>query len=485
LEVAVKGIGYIRVSRVGHRQGDSFLSPTLQRESIERVCQREGVELVDVYEELDKSGGDAARPLWNKAIERIESGEVQAFVCWNLSRFARSILDAKRAIERIERAGGTLLSEEGAEGLSRDILLVVADHERQRHADAFRRAEVSAVERGIHIASRVPTGYTRDPATRRLVPDEMAPVVAEVFRLRAKGWGWTKLARWFVEQGGSPKSNSSAMTWMVRNRAYLGWAHQHGAVNRKAHPAIVTQLEFDRANAIKGRRPEHDGSLSSQLLMLGLVFCETCGWHLSVGSSTRVLDNVKTKVATYTCQNPNCTGRAAAHGRDLDPLVVGALFRMLRLVGTTGYRAPGTTPADVEAARRALEAAEYDRKRLVGNRELRRLLTDEEYNAELVDAAEAVEEARVVLDVAESGLAGKAPEDVTALWEEWTDETRREWLREVVERVEVVPARGKRGIPLGERIRMEFRGIDGDQLLEATDADLEDRRRRLRKMGVS
>jgi hypothetical protein len=313
----------------------------------------------------------------------------------------------------------------------------------------------------------------------------MAPVVAEVFRLRAKGWGWTRLARWFVEQGGSPKTNSSAITWMVRNRAYLGHAHQHGAVNRKAHPAIVTQLEFDQANAIKGRRPQHDGSLSSQLLMLGLVFCETCSWRLSVGSSTRVLDGVKTKVATYTCQNPNCRGRAAAHGRDLDPLVVGALFRLLRLVGTTGYRAPGTTPAEVEAAQRALEAAEYDRKRLVGNRELRRLLTDEEYNAELVAAAEAVEEARVALDVAESGLAGEAPEDVTALWEEWTDETRREWLREVVERVEVAPARGKRGIPLGERIRVEFRGLDGDTAMEATEADLEDRRRRLRRIGVS
>lgn len=53
----MKGIGYFRVSRVGQREGDSFLSPTLQRESIERVCQREGIELIDVYEELDRSGG--------------------------------------------------------------------------------------------------------------------------------------------------------------------------------------------------------------------------------------------------------------------------------------------------------------------------------------------------------------------------------------------------------------------------------------------
>jgi hypothetical protein len=38
--VGGKAIGYVRVSRVGG--SDGFLSPALQRESIERVCQREG-----------------------------------------------------------------------------------------------------------------------------------------------------------------------------------------------------------------------------------------------------------------------------------------------------------------------------------------------------------------------------------------------------------------------------------------------------------
>ena len=41
----------MRVSRLGNRGGDSFLSPALQRESIERVFEREGLELVDVVDE--------------------------------------------------------------------------------------------------------------------------------------------------------------------------------------------------------------------------------------------------------------------------------------------------------------------------------------------------------------------------------------------------------------------------------------------------
>ena len=67
-------------------------------------------------------------------------------------------------------------------------------------------------------------------------------------------------------------------------------------------------------------------------------------------------------------------------------------------------------------------------------------------------------------------------EDVRRLWEEWTDE-RREWLREMVERVDVASARRRRNVPIAERVRMRFRGLD-EPVLVATDDDITDRRRR-------
>lgn len=63
-------MGYVRVSRVGGRGGDSFLSPELQREQISLAARREGLEVADVLEELDASGGNRDRPLWNEAIRR-------------------------------------------------------------------------------------------------------------------------------------------------------------------------------------------------------------------------------------------------------------------------------------------------------------------------------------------------------------------------------------------------------------------------------
>jgi DNA invertase Pin-like site-specific DNA recombinase len=66
-------VAYVRVSRVAGREGDSFLRPELQHESIAGLAKREGLKVVDTLQELDASSGDSSRPLWNQAIQMVDS----------------------------------------------------------------------------------------------------------------------------------------------------------------------------------------------------------------------------------------------------------------------------------------------------------------------------------------------------------------------------------------------------------------------------
>jgi hypothetical protein len=50
-----KAIGIIRVSHVGGRGGDSYLSPDEQRERIESECKREGFKLIRVMDEIERA----------------------------------------------------------------------------------------------------------------------------------------------------------------------------------------------------------------------------------------------------------------------------------------------------------------------------------------------------------------------------------------------------------------------------------------------
>lgn len=54
--------GYIRVSRVGGRSGESFISPEVQREQIERFAALRGVQIGAWHEDLDQTGGKLTRP---------------------------------------------------------------------------------------------------------------------------------------------------------------------------------------------------------------------------------------------------------------------------------------------------------------------------------------------------------------------------------------------------------------------------------------
>ena len=452
-----KAIGYIRVSRVGAREGDSFLSPGLQRASIERICEREGLTLVDVVEELDASGGDSTRPLWNSCIQRIESGEADALCVWNLDRFSRSIIDGFRAIQRIEDAGGRLISEDGASSkLDRGLRLLMGEVYRDQVRDGFRRATASAIERGIYISRRVPFGYVRDPGTRRLVPDPAtAPIVVELFERRARGESWVRLADWLRQSGGSETASRTSVRDMVHNPAYLGWARQGEIVNRNAHESIVSQKLFDEASK-KGSAPRHDGSISRHTLLAPI--CASCGHRMQANRSQgKTLPGGKReRIISYSCLNRRCEARAYVRQADLDTWVVGNLFLLLDSVGTVGYEVPGTDPAEAAQARRRVEDAEYARSKFLGNKEQRLYLTDDEYNDILRELTEDLQEARIVLESVEIEELPKV-ENIKALWREWTVETKREWLRSMVESVTVTSVKGRRGVHLVERAHIVYR----------------------------
>ena len=160
--------------RVGNREREGkFISPGLQREQIAELAKREGLTVVDWFGELDASGSDVSRPLWNRAIEMVERGEIAGLAVWNLSRFGRSVKDALNA-QRIEAAGGRGYSatEDFGNGASanmlRTILLAVAENERERAKAGFKASTLNALDRGAFVGGTVPFGSSAAAAQKAM-----------------------------------------------------------------------------------------------------------------------------------------------------------------------------------------------------------------------------------------------------------------------------------------------------------------------------
>jgi DNA invertase Pin-like site-specific DNA recombinase len=99
-----RAIGIVRVSRLG----EDAVSPLEQRERIASTCSRDGLDLVDTFEELDVSGGAQLeqRPGLRRAVRMVEEGEADVVVVAYFDRLVRSLAVQAEVVERVERAVG-------------------------------------------------------------------------------------------------------------------------------------------------------------------------------------------------------------------------------------------------------------------------------------------------------------------------------------------------------------------------------------------
>src|SRR5687767_1088692 len=96
-----RAVGVIRVSSVGGRSGDSFVSPEDQQQRIADACDRDGLTLVDVLREMDVSGGAPLerRPGLRRAVELVEAGEADVIVVAYFDRLVRSLAVQREVVE--------------------------------------------------------------------------------------------------------------------------------------------------------------------------------------------------------------------------------------------------------------------------------------------------------------------------------------------------------------------------------------------------
>ena len=459
-------VGYVRVSRVGGRGGDSFLSPDLQRDEIARAAAREGLEVAEVIEELDASGGDSKRPGWNRAVEMVERGEAVAVVVYNISRASRSVADFLDADARLRAVGGRLVSSQESLGddatgvMTRNILLAIAQMERERARETFAVSTASAVERGIHIAGTIPLGYRRDPETRRLVPDpDTAPVVLGMFERREKGWSWARIGRWAAENGHD--MSEQGVSGLIRNPVYLGQARYGDAVKDDAHEAIVPRSLWRRCQG-KARPSARTGVLTERYLLQGVAVCANCAGALYLSGGRR-------KHPYYFCRQRSCDDHAYAQaaaldnfvlntieerltGRDYDGVVAG-VSDAARWQAATFVPRPGGDDADVAEAEEALAGARADLDGFLADTSLRSILGPQRYNEAAANFVAVVNKCEAELDEARR-LSSASFELVGRLWNtEWGWAERKEWVERIVR--SVVVSRGAE--PLSRRAVVELR----------------------------
>ena len=439
--------GYIRVSQVRDREGESFISPLVQREQIEGWIRANGATLGEVFEELDESGARGDRPLLTTAIERVERGDSGGVVVAKLDRFGRKVVDGLRGIARIEKADGTFVSvQDGFDirtttgKLVLQLLLSIGEWELERVRLNWDVACARAIARGVYICPKGPIGYQRQTDGRLRIDPREGPVIREVFERRARGESHAEIAAFLneseIETTNGASFRPGSVYRIITNTAYRGEAHRGRHRNPDAHEPIVDAALWQKSQSLprpSGRRIE--------VLLTGLVRCAACKGLMTAvrGAKPRWPHTV------YRCSTEcgRCPQPAQARADELEPLV--EEFILTR----RGRRPSGDAKGEIERREQAVRAARED---LIAYRDSPNLLTRlgaDSFEAGLGQRQRTYEKRLLELEREQRLLRGPGL-DLESLKRDWVTTSWQERKRAVRELVDAVVI--ERGLePLVER----------------------------------
>jgi site-specific DNA recombinase len=272
-------VGYLRVSHVGNRPSDRFHSPAEQTEEIEAWAMRHGHEVHFLDAELDAKGANPDRPILRQAVEGIKDGRWDGMVVAYLSRAGRDLrlmLDLWDEVEAKNVGGVVYFARENIDGstshgrMQRNILASVAQYELEERREGFERAAKGATEAGIWQRRQTPRGYSKDPETRRLVPNDDADSVRQAAADYLSGVSLVRISR-------KLGMTASGVRAMLRNRVYLGELKVRSYVKLKAHEPILDPGTFEAVQAKLASASRPPRSDQPVMLLAGLARCAACG----------------------------------------------------------------------------------------------------------------------------------------------------------------------------------------------------------------
>jgi DNA invertase Pin-like site-specific DNA recombinase len=460
----VKLAGYIRVSRVGGRAGDGYISPDLQRQAISDYASEISGDVAQWFTDEDFSGGTLERPAFQEALALIRAGKLDGIVVMKIDRFARSVADGATVIRELVEDGNVFAScqerinpstPEGKYMLT--SFLANAELFLDQSKASWRAAKSRAVQRGAPMGP-TPFGYLRvkspavkdnqvsparaaeivghEPPIGTVIPDPVTgPIVSEIFDRAAAQTPPAEIAKWVNSRLGTRYDGPQIRRWL-KNRFYLGEIH-YGEMSAVGSHAPLTDPATWQAAQPGAARPMRS---AKSLPLVGLLKCDHCGATLTgnrFGGSNH-------DRPIYRC------GGRCGKGAVISASIVEAFVYDIAREAMAGFKLSGAR-ADVEDLDAAVRVAESELDAFLENTTIRSELGSEKWETGMVARSKALKDARAARDAAISSDALLSVDLADP-----TDQDLRSFAFAVIDAVYVARGRGT------DRLRVAWSGDDGE-----------------------
>ena len=402
---------YCRLSKDDDLQGESA-SIANQRDMLEQYCEKQGWEVVAVYQDDGFTGLNMERPDLKRMLKAIERRQINLVITKDLSRLGRNYLQTGYLIEDFFPRNGVryIAMNDGIDTMRenndiapfKNILneMYSKDISKKVHSSYLLKAQ-----KGEFTGCVAPFGYRKDPDNKNhlLVDEETAPIVRQLFAWALEGHGPNFIRRrleeqkmpcptWWNRQRGLRNTftkwekqdpEKGRYIWdftvikdILTNPVYTGaiasqkkeYRFKIGTIGEKKpedwivvegqHQPIVDRSSFEivQEKLRSRQRPRQNGEVS---LFAGLLKCGECGKSLNIRTTLAKHPQQIYAGKTYGAFGKNHCSQHRVEYDTLYHLVLNKIRECARAALTDGEAIAGkltnTCEAEQKGQREALE----------------------------------------------------------------------------------------------------------------------------------
>lgn len=294
---------YIRVST--DEQAREGYSIDTQISKLKAYADFNGWQNIVIFCDEGESAKDMNRPDMKRLIKLIKKDHVAAVVTLHVDRLSRDLLDMLQFVTMCEDHKTAYicatLNFDTSTPIGRMVLQILtafAEFERSMTATRVKSNMMNIIEKQKRYMAVPPFGYEYNEEKRLVIVPEEAKWVRKATDMFVAGHGYRAIAAWLNENGIRTRKGvlwtSSTVRQMLTNELYIGrliWNRRYYDKNGKmrwrdpsewvvcenAHPAILTQEQWDAINKRITRRMPKGGQKQAKYRLSGLMRCGHCG----------------------------------------------------------------------------------------------------------------------------------------------------------------------------------------------------------------
>ena len=340
MATAIKYILYVRKST--DDKTHQVLSLSRQTQELRNFTKHEGVFIYETLEE-SRTAKCPGRPVFNEMLDRIEAGEADGILCWDIDRLYRNPIDEGRVRWLLQNGviksirtptreflpddAGLLMGVEG--GRATDYIIRLKKNVRSGVEEKLRRGEWPGAK---------PLGFIYDHRLRNIVPDPQKwKITATIFEEYAEGrHSLASASERLFNLGVTSRSGklwSKYSVWQfLTNRLFIGIMDWNGKTFEGKYKTFVSPEVFAKVQAVlKNKSKPRKVRNGHNFAFCGLFRC-TCG-------SMMTAQWAKGNGGTYCYYR--CTRKAGACSEPYsqEKTVIDQCLALLKPIGITNEQA--------------------------------------------------------------------------------------------------------------------------------------------------